>query len=136
MVKKEKGNDSTILALTAQIKTKKAALAAVSKFVPITNCSLSMDGERFNLHSCNAEMLTLLLVKVNALQMSATELGVVPILCGYDPSSWISDIKSKLLMSNKVKEEARLKVLEDKLTDLLSADKKTELIIAEIEGLI
>ena len=55
---------------------------------------------------------------------------------GHSLSDWITDLQSKILVVNKTKEEDRLKVLESKLTDLLSADKKTELLIEELQGLI
>ena len=137
MARKETGNDSTILALTAQIKDKKAALAGIKKFSPKTNCSLVMNGERFNLQAASPEVLTLLLVKINALLMSSADLKVGEVeMQGYPLSAWAEDIKNKLLVSTRAREEARLKILEEKLTDLLSADKKTELIISELKDLI
>lgn len=128
----KKSNDSTILELKKQIKQKKEALKGIDKFVPITNCSLSLDEKRHNLHVLNSEDLTFLLVKLNSLRLSADNLKVKLPLGGFTVEDWISDIEAKLLISNRKKEEERLKLLEKKLTDLLSVEKKTELLVEEI----
>lgn len=128
----KKSNDSTILELKKQIKQKKEALKGIDKFVPITNCSLSLDEKRHNLHVLNSEDLTFLLVKLNSLKLSADDLKVKLPLGGFTVEDWIRDIEAKLLISNRKKEEERLKLLEKKLTDLLSVEKKTELLVEEI----
>lgn len=130
----KKSNDNTILELKKQIKQKKEALKGIEKFVPITNCSLQLMGEtsRFNLHVLSSDELTLLLVRLNSLKMSADNLKVKLSMGGFGVEDWISDVESKLLISNKKKEEERLKLLEKKLTDLLSVEKKTELLVEEI----
>lgn len=128
----KKSNDSTILELKKQIKQKKEALKGIDKFVPVTNCSLSLDEKRHNLHVLNSEDLTFLLVKLNSLRLSADNLKVKLPLGGFTVEDWISDIEAKLLISNRKKEEERLKLLEKKLTDLLSVEKKTELLVEEI----
>jgi hypothetical protein len=131
-----KKNDTRILELKRQIDAKKAALKRVEKFVPITNCSLQLinNGVRFNLHALNLESLTEMLVHLNTYRMSSADLGINMRICGYALQDWIDDIKSKMLVLDRQGEESRLKALEAKLTDLLSAEKKTELLIEEISG--
>lgn len=131
---KKSSNDSTIIALKKQISDKKAALKGIDKFAPATNCSIVLDGVRTNIHTLGTEDLTLLLVKLNSLRLSAEDLKVDPLISGHTLSEWLGDIKSKLLIANRKQEEARLKLLEAKLTDLLSAEKKTELLLEEIAG--
>lgn len=129
----EKKNDKTILALKKQIAEKKAALSKAQSFSPKTNCSLLMDnGDRINLHVADVDTLTRCLIKLNALKMSADQLGLTYLTCGFAVEDWMDDIQTKLLILNRNKEEARLKVLEARLTELLSPEKKTELIITEI----
>jgi len=130
-------NDAKILELKKQIAAKKSALKGIERFTPLTNCNLHVGNERFNLHACDSKMLTTLLVQLNALRLSAADLGLESFeISGFALSNWLSDIKSKLLILDKVKEEERLKVLEDQLTSLLSVEKKTELLIDELQGKI
>lgn len=135
---KKSNNDKIILDLKTKIEAKKAQLKAVEKFVPKTNCSLLIDGERFNLHASDSASLTLLLIKLNSLRLSAEDLKMeAPAeISGYKIADWISDCKSKLTITNKQKEEARLKALETQLHNLLSAETKTELLINELESMI
>lgn len=138
MAKRLNSNDAIILKLKTEIAEKKKNIKGAEKFTPKTNCSLMMEGERINLHAASLETLTLALVKLNALRMSAEDLPMdldVKIQ-GHALEDWLDDLQSKILVVNKTKEEDRLKVLESKLTDLLSADKKTELLIEELQGLI
>ena len=137
MVKKASNNDSVILGLKKQIEDKKKALKSVEGFKPATNCSLIIEGERLNLHINNTDSLTMALVKLNALRMSALDLGIADFeYQGYKLSDWVNDIRSRLLIMNKLKEEARLKALEAKVTELLSLDKKTELLLDDLAGQI
>lgn len=126
-------NDKTILALKAQIAEKKKALQGATSFSPRTNCSLLLGADRINLHVADSTVLTTCLVQLNALKMSADNLGVQYLTCGYPVEDWLSDIQTKLLIVNRKKEEERLKLLETKLTELLSAEKKTELLIEEFK---
>lgn len=133
---KKLNNDSVILELKKQIEQKKKDLRGVENFKPVTNCSLMIGPDRVNLHAANEELLTGTLVQINAIRMSAADLGISFTYQGFTAEDWISDIKAKLLILNKRNEETRLKVLETKLTDLLSAEKKTELVINELKDLI
>jgi hypothetical protein len=131
-------NDKQVLELKKQVQEKKAALSASEVFKPKTNCSLLIDGERTNIRAASSERLVDLLVKVNALRLSAEDLGVANEfkISGFGAQEWISDIKSLLMNINRKQEEQRLKVLEDKLFNLLSSDKKVELEIDELRNQI
>src|ERR1700677_336176 len=137
MATKKNNNDAVILQLRKQIEEKKKALKGIERFVPITNCSLEIDGLRTNFHVLDALQLTLVLLKLNSYRMSAVDLEISdPQIGGYKLSEWISDVQSKLLITNKAKEEARLKILEAKVTELLSLDKKTELLLDDLAAQI
>jgi len=121
-------NDSKIMVLKKQIEEKKIKLGKSQKFNPITNCSIEVDGIRHNLQVLTKEQLTTLLIKLNLYSMSAKDLG----LDGYIISDWIIDIKSKLDFVSRKEEENKLKMMESKLHQLLSNEKKVELEIDEI----
>ena len=78
-------NDETILKLKASIKEKKEALKLSQRFTPITNCSLELDGKRYNLHVLDKWNLTYLLVVLNSYYKSAKELEVLDdfVLAGF-----------------------------------------------------
>lgn len=133
-----KNSDNRILDLKKQVADKKAALENVKKFVPATNCNLQLDnGDRINLYINDSAALTTALVKLNALRLSAEDLGILDFeFSGFKVQDWVNDISSRLLIINKQKEETKLKAQEALLTSLLSADKKTELLLDEIMGQI
>ena len=143
-------NDKKILDLKNVISTKKSKLKSL-KFTPVTNCSLELDGTRFNIHTLSSNDLTLLLVKLNSLVLSMNDLknhrsgsstdnGCFIInsltLSGYSIQNWVADIKSKLEIIAQKEEENNLKALESKLSVLLSNDKRTELELEAIEKLL
>ena len=131
-------NDSKIMELKLQITKKREQLEGVKKFSPITNCSIEIDGIRNNIQVLSREQLILLKVKLNSYLMSARELGLISecIISRYNIQDWLEDIKSKLDIVSHKDEELKLKRMEGKLDLLLSADKKTELEISEIEELL
>lgn len=132
-----KTNDIRILELKKQIKNKKDELGVSKRFSPVTNCVLDLYGNTYNLNTLNAESLTALLININMTRLSANDLDLGDVvLSGYKLSEWIADIKGKLDILNRKVEEQKLKKLEDKLTKLLSEDKKVELEIDEIESLL
>lgn len=135
---KKTSNDKTILDLKKTIAEKKALLKGSERFKPKTNCSLELDGVRTNLHVADSATLTLLLLKLSAYLRSAKDLAIEAsvIVGGSSLQDWIDDIQSRLMSVNRQREEARLKVLEEKLHELLSAETKTELLINDIQGLI
>lgn len=128
-------NDKTIFNLRKQIAQKKEALAATEKFVPVTNCSIELHGTRYNIHALGKESLARLLVELNALRLSAKDLGISESewpMCGFTISDWITDVKSKLMNVNRKTEEDRLNEMERKLEGLLSEATRTELEIQNI----
>jgi len=125
-------NDSKIMILKKQIEDKKAKLIKSQKFSPITNSSIELDGVRTNIQVLNKEQLTYLLVKLNSYALSAKDLEIDFIISGYYIADWITDIKSKLDFVSRKEEENKLKIMESKLHQLLSNEKKVELEIDEI----
>jgi hypothetical protein len=130
------GNDAKILGLKKQIEEKKKTIKSTEKFVPITNCSIELDGTRFNIQVLTRDQIVDLMVKLNSYRLSAKDLSVKYFVCGYSVEDWITDLRSRLGNLERKTEERRLKVLEDKLHDLLSTDKKVELEIDEIASSI
>lgn len=131
-------NDKKIMELKQQIAEKKVKLEGIGRFAPITNCSLELDGQRYNLNTLQKEQLIQLMVKVNLYLMSAKDLKLYEdyIVSGYKPEEWITDMKVKLDIMSKKDEERKLKVMEEKLDRMLSDEKKTELELNDIEALL
>jgi hypothetical protein len=123
-------NDDTILALKEKIEKQKKELGA--KFVPITNCSLELNGVRYNIHTLNSnEKNTImeLLIKLNSQLDSAIQLGFDKEykISGFTIYEWIVDLTAKMKVVSVKDKERELKTMEAKLDTLLSTDKKTEL---------
>lgn len=131
-------NDEKIIKLKAQIEEKRKQLDKVTRFSPVTNCSIEIDNIRYNIQVLSREQLILLMVKLNAYKMSAINLDLINecIISGYNVQDWISDIKSRLDIVSYKAEENKLKSMESKLHELLSNEKKTELAIDEIEKML
>ena len=131
-------NDDRILELKKQIDEKKKLLADKNtRFVPETNCVLTMNKNSTNINVCSDEELKLLLISLNAYLMSAKDLGMNDFeISGYSVTSWIKDIKNKLEISGLKKQQSDLKTMEQKLDKLLSDDKKTELVLDDIAALL
>jgi hypothetical protein len=134
-------NDEKILQLGKLIEEKKKKLkeGGKKKFVPITNCSLEIDGgTRYNLNASGKEQLTLLLVKLNMYKLSVENLGLLNdfTISQYKVEDWMTDIKSRLEVLSVQEEESKLRQLEQKLDQLLSEDKRVELEINSIEELL
>lgn len=132
-----KNNDNQIMALKRQIADKKNALKAIKNFSPKTNCSINLNGVQLNLNVLSPEALLLLRAQLNSLRMSCVDMEV-PVddlkISGYTLTDWLLDVSAKYSVVSKNAEEARLKVLEDRLTDLLSADKKTALLLDDLKS--
>jgi hypothetical protein len=133
-----KTNDEKVMQLKKQIEEKKSKLKKNEKFAPITNCSIELDGARLNLNVLNKEQLLYILVKLNMYNMSCKDLGVFDTfqISGYLVGDWMNDVKSKLEILSIKEEENKLKAMENKLTQLLSEDKKVELELDEIANLL
>jgi hypothetical protein len=131
-------NDKKIMELKKQIAEKKVKLEGINRFVPITNCSIELDGQRYNLQVLQKDQIVELMVRVNLYLMSAKDLELLEIytISGYKPEDWIIDLKARLDILSKKDEERKLKAMEEKLDRLLSDEKKTELELDEIESLL
>ena len=127
-------NDEKVLQLKQQIEEKKKTLSKIKKFTAITNCSINFDGAQININTLQRDGLVQLYVKLNALQLSAIDLGLLDELniSGYNISEWIEDVKNKLEALTVKQEETKLRQMEIRLTQLLSEDKKVELELEEI----
>lgn len=128
-------NDSVILELKKQVEAKKALIKDSSKFSPITNASLELDGIRYNLHTLSKDTLLFVLAKVVALDNALLEIleEETLVLSGFPASEWITDLKARYAVLNANTEKERLRKLENRLHDLLSNDKKVELELDELK---
>jgi len=129
-------NDKKIMELKKQIEEKKNKVSKSQKFSPITNCSIEVDGVRHNIQVLTKEQLIALMVKLNAYAMSAKDLEVEYVVSGFNASDWIQDIKSKLDYVSRKEEESKLRIMEAKLDQLLSNEKKVELELDEIASFL
>lgn len=131
-------NDQKILTLKILIEEKKAKIGKSQKFTPVTNCSIEIDGTRYNIQVLSKEQIISLAVKLNAYAIAARELELLNDyhISGFNVMDWIKDLKSKLDFVCRKEEEHKLKMMESKLNHLLSNDKKVELEIDEIESLL
>lgn len=132
-------NDARILKLQEQVEIKKAKLKKIKGFRPVTNCSLEFEGKRYNLNALVTKVQVVeIMVKLNVLLMSAKELKLEEeyLIGGYKLEEWLSDLQGRLDILSRVEEEKKLKVMEAKLTELLSNDKRIELELNEMEDLL
>ena len=133
-----KENDQTILNLKKKIEEKKSKMEKLSSFAPITNCMLLMDGTMNNLHALKKEDLIHIAAKLSVYHSAAESMDLVKDynIAGYNIVDWLSDVRNKMLILDRKMEESALKNMEDKLTMLLSNEKKVELELGEIEKLL
>lgn len=130
-------NDERIMNLRKQIEAKEKELKGSRPFQPVTNCSLSMFGQRWNLHTIGLEQAEYILVLLNTFHMSAEDLGLSAVrIEGYTIDEWMQDVNNKMADVVTKQERAKLSNMYTKLETLLSAEKQTELAIDEIEGLL
>lgn len=131
-------NDQRILELKKQIEIKKEKLGESAKFTPVTNCSIEVDGIRYNIQVLSKEQLIELMVKINSYLLSAKDLGIANeyLISGFKVEDWVTDIKSKINVISRKDEEKLLKIMESRLLKLLTDGKKVELEIDEIEAVL
>jgi hypothetical protein len=131
-------NDKVILKLKKEIEAKKASLKGVKKFEPVTNCNLTLDGNRYNIHVADKETLLLLISKIATMEIGLN--AVLPnedlTIGGFTSKEWLRDLTEKFANLNISTEEKRLKTLEDKLHNLLSTDTKVGLEIEDLKSQI
>ena len=75
-----------------------------------TNCPLVLDGIEYNLYTISNDKAYLLLAKLNALRMSARDLGMLSyeiVICGFPLPFWIDDVKTILEMQERSLEERK-----------------------------
>lgn len=127
-------NDAVIMGLKAQIAGKKASLGTSQRFVPVTNCSLEVDGVRYNLHTLSKDIIIALLVKLTSYNETAKALKYEEdyTLSGFLVKDWIKDLQGKLAQLIRNEEEKTLHAWERKLETLMSEDKRVELELQEI----
>lgn len=128
-------NDKKIMQLKKQIAEKKAALSGSKTFAPVTNCSIEIFGTRYNLHALNVDHLLHLKIILNIYRMSAKDLGISDqvAISGYPVVDWMKDIEARLMIVNRIQEEAQLKAMESRLHSLLTNSTRASLEIEEIE---
>lgn len=129
-------NDKRILELKEQIRLKRDKLSSIGRFTPVTNCILDLDGNKLNIQVLKKDQLILLACKLQSYKNSAIELDLELVISGFSVDDWIKDIKSRIDILSVKDEELKLKQMEDKLTTLLSNEKRVELEINEIEQLL
>jgi hypothetical protein len=131
-------NDAKIMDLRAKILEKKDKLKGKKRFVPVTNCSLELDGVRYNIQATSKDKLLDLLIRINAYRMSAEKLCMSQTytVSGFILDDWITDILARLDIIAYREEESKLQEMENKLHDLLSTDKKVELEIDSIKSML
>lgn len=136
---KDEENDEKLILLKKKVEEKKAAIKASKSFSPKTNCSIVWEGERINLRvESSKDKLLEMVVYLNSLRMSALDLGVLA-EAKFDDFSLqdlLDDVQSRLNIVDIKAKEAELKILEDKLHNLLTSGKKVELEIEDLEKLI
>lgn len=130
-------NDAQIEIVRKQIAEQRTALGSPKKFTPLTHCSLELDGKIYNLHVLAGNDLEQLAIRVQAYENAALalELGET-VYSGYTLQEWLTDICAKLLMLSYKAKKAKLDALENKLTGLLSDDRKTAMEIENITKLL
>ena len=135
--------DEKILKLQEKVNNKREKLNnKTTRFSPRTNCSLEVNGMRYNLNVINKDDLINLLVMLNMHKISADNLEIFSrenwdcIISGYRVEAWMNDIEQRLDIIKVTEERAELNKLEKKLDKLLSNDKKAELEIEAIAKLL
>lgn len=133
-------NDERILELKKQIEDKKKDLGKQPRFSPITTCLFTYNGNKVNMHTLTSvKEINAMLVHFNTYVMSANDLDIDCndiVFDGFSVSDWMEDLTMKKEVIEYTAKKAQLTSLEKKLDKLLSDDKKTELEIDAIAGLI
>ncbi len=137
-----KSNDARILEMKKEIEVKRSEIAKVKRFAPVTNCKLRLEGKEYSIHTLSFSEAIGLLMKINSMICRAKEIDKEMNMdvyenykvSGYTLSNWKHDVVGRLEYAMIVDKKAKLKVLERKLDNLLTSEKKTELEIDIIEN--
>lgn len=130
----KKNNDKLILQLKAQIEAKELRINNSDKFRPVTNCVLPLNGINYNLHVADKNTLMLLIVTLESMKEAAAKRFPDDVLNigSFTADEWLTDLEAKYITLNIKTEKNRLQKLKDKLTTLLSTEKKVELELKKI----
>ena len=106
-------NDERILKMRETVALKKKELELMAKPSYETNLSLVINGDRYNLNVASKEILLSLLMDLTIMKMASgkEELLKDLELNGFKLEQWMSDIKTKLNLTDKKVKERELKVL-------------------------
>lgn len=131
-------NDEKILELKKIIAARREELKKIpTKFIPKTNCMLTVFGHNFNLHTITD--YNNLILPIKAMMMAADELGKKPeetIISGFPLSDWYDDINTLEKIATGKEKRKELDQLEAQLDSLLSSEKVTELKVDSLAELI
>lgn len=128
-------NDEKILELKKIIAERREELKKIpTKFIPKTNCMLTVFGNNFNLHTITD--YNSLILPIKGMMMAADELGKKPeetIISGFPLSDWYDDIDTLEKIATGKEKRKELDRLEKQLDSLLSSEKSTELKVNNLE---
>ena len=134
-------NDERILMLKKSIEEQESQLKEVSKYEYRTNKVLTLDTAIHNLNVISLNQIHSLLLELNGVRFNAMDLKVrfpeVDILSdtlfsGYSIDDWISDLVHQLEVVESKAKVSKLKAAKKQLDNMLSEDKKTELLLDEL----
>ncbi|QEG04295.1 hypothetical protein [Bacillus phage BC-T25] len=140
-----KKNDARILELKKLIEEKREKLgdpgdfSSVTKFAPETNCMFIWNNEKKNIRVLREDELPLFISLFHSLIVSAEaqDLPLASVKMNGNPvQGLLKDCKTRYTMLIKSEELRDLQRAEHKLNQLLSEDKKTELELDDLEGLL
>lgn len=134
-----KNNDERVMQLKELAAKKEEWIkeqSKIVKFEPVTNCSIDLDGKRYNLNVLNKEDLTMLMIKINMYAMSASNLGINLEISGYPTSDWMKDINSKLKVIECREKLQKVREKSDELDSLISKEKRTEMKLDDIAAFL
>ncbi len=132
-------NDKRIIEMREKIRVKKDELESITKVEYKTHLSLNLVGERYNLNVVSEDILLGILLNLNMINnaIKSDELLQTEYkLEGYSVEDWIHDVKAKYELKKVRAKKSELIALENKLVNMLSEDKKTELELDSIEEMI
>ena len=120
--------DKVILQLKKEIELQKTAITKAAKFNPVTNLTLKLYGELFNLNVSSIDDLFHLQATLNVLLQNGNDYKI----SGYKLSEWLEDISSKITIKRINEEKAVLVSREKRLESLLSTEAKVNLELESI----
>jgi hypothetical protein len=132
-------NDKRIIEMREKIRIKKEELESIAKVEYKTHLSLNLVGERYNLNVASEDILLRVLLNLNMINNAVKSDELLQReyrIEGYTVEDWIYDVKAKYELKKVRAKKSELIALENKLVNMLSDDKKTELELDSIEDMI